>query len=132
MPLLKSVLNPSETVAIGVGIGAVDAFIFSQHLPPMADIRTATPQNDDVDVSRRQATGLCIAVNGFVSLITRDWNVFLIGGIVVVGLSYITAHANSINPATGKMDIGTNTLSPDQTTYPLPDYSADNEEDYAA
>jgi hypothetical protein len=132
MALLTSVLKPSETVAIGVGIGAVDAFIFSQHLPPMADIRTATPQNDDVDTSRRQATGLCIAVNGFVSVITRDWNVFLIGGIVTVGLSYITAHANSVNPATGKMDKGADTLNPGQEAYNLPDYSADTEEDYAA
>ena len=52
MSVLKSVLSPSETVAIGVGIGAVDAFIFSQHLPPVADIRTANPQTDDVDAAR--------------------------------------------------------------------------------
>lgn len=132
MPLLQSVLKPSETVAIGVGIGVVDAFIFERHLPPMADIRTATPQNDDVDAARRQATGLCIAINGFVSLITRDWNVFLIGGVVTVGLSYISAHANSVNPATGKMDAGPETLAPEQQAYPLPDYSGDSEADYAA
>jgi hypothetical protein len=132
MAILKSVLNPSETVAIGVGIGAVDAFIFAQHLPPVADIRTANPQNDDVDAARRQATGLCIAVNGFVSLITRDWNVFLIGGIVTVGMSYITAHANSVNPATGKMDGSAPSIAPEGQAYPLPDYSEDTETDYQA
>jgi hypothetical protein len=132
MAILKSVLAPSETVAVGVGIGAVDAFIFGQHLPPNADIRTANPHNDDVDAARRQATGLCIAVNGFVSLITRDWNVFLIGGIVTVGLSYLSMHANAVNPATGKMEGGSPSLNPEQQAYPLPDYSGDTEDDYQA
>lgn len=131
MPKLTSVLDPSQTVAIGVGIGVVDAFIFERHLPPNADIRTAQPHNDDVDAARRQATGMCIAVNGFVSLITRDWNVFLIGGIVTVGLSYLAAHANALDPATGKMAGGTPSLNPEQQAYPLPDYSGDTEQDVA-
>lgn len=126
--MLKSILKPSETIAVGVGIGAVDVFIFTQHLPAMADIRTAQPHNTDVDASRRQATGLCIAVNGFVSLISRDWNVFLIGGIVTVGLSYLATHANALDPATGKMAGGTPSLGGDDLqAYPLPDYSEDSE-----
>jgi hypothetical protein len=127
--MLKSILNPSQSVAIGVGIGVVDAFIFQQHLPPMADIRTATPQNTDVDAARRQATGMCIAVNGLVSVMTRDWNVFLIGGVVTVGLSYLTAHANAVNPQTGKMEGSSPSINPDQATYNLPDYSGDQEYD---
>lgn len=128
--MLKSILNPSQSVAIGVGIGVVDAFIFQQHLPPMADIRTATPQNTDVDAARRQATGMCIAINGLVSVMTRDWNVFLIGGVVTVGLSYLTAHANAVNPQTGKMEGGSApSINPDQATYNLPDYSGDQEYD---
>jgi hypothetical protein len=134
MPGLKSILNPSQSVAIGVGIGAVDVFVFQQHLPPMADVRTANPHNDDVDAARRQATGLCIAINGLVSVMTRDWNVFLIGGVVTVGLSYLTVHANALNPVTGKLDAGGAggaSINPEEAAYNLPDYSADTEQDAA-
>ena len=125
----KSILNPSQAVATGIGIGVVDIFIFERHLPPMADIRTATPNNTDVDSTRRQATGMCIAVNGLVSLMTRDWNVFLIGGVVTVGLSFLTVHANAVNPQTGKMEGGSaGSINPDQAVYNLPDYSGDTEE----
>jgi hypothetical protein len=107
-----SILNPSQSVGVGIGIGAVDLLIFSMHLPPIADIRTASPTNSknpgkpgnpDIESSRRQAVIYCTGVNGLISLITRDWNVFLIGGIVTVAMSYISAHANAINPLTGKM-----------------------------
>lgn len=107
-----SILNPSQSVGVGIGIGAVDLLIFSMHLPPIADIRTASPTNPknpgkpgnpDIESSRRSAVLYCTGVNGLISLVTRDWNVFLIGGIVTVAMSYISAHANAINPQTGKM-----------------------------
>ena len=120
--MFKSILNPSQSVATGVGIGVVDLFVFNQHLPPMADIRTAQPHNTDVDAARRQATGMCIAVNGLVSLMTRDWNVFLIGGVVTVGMSYLAVHANALNPQTGKLDVGAPMLNAEATVYSMPDY----------
>jgi len=99
-------------VGVGIGIAAVDLLIFQMHLPPITDIRTASPTNHknpakpgnpDVESARRQAVVYCVGVNGLISLITRDWNVFLIGGIATVAMSYISAHANAINPQTGKM-----------------------------
>lgn len=121
-----SILNPSQSVGVGIGIGAVDLLIFSMHLPPIADIRTASPTNPnnpgkpgnpDIESSRRQAVVYCTGVNGLISLITRDWNVFLIGGMVTVAMSYISAHANAVNPLTGKMaggpaSLGSDTVDP--------------------
>jgi hypothetical protein len=123
--MLKSILKPSESVAVGIGIGVVDAFIFQHAVPNLADIRTAAPQNTDVDTARRQATAECIAVNGLVSLMTRDWNVFLIGGVITVGLSYFTVHANAVYPQSGTMSApGEAPVNTDAAAqYPLPDYS---------
>ena len=126
--MLKSILSPQHSVAVGVAIGAVDVFIFNQHIPNFADIRSAQPLNDDVDAGRRQATIMCTAVNGLVSLMTRDWNVFLIGGIVTVGLSWFAAHANAVNPQTGKLNApGGESIAPDMNSYPMPDYSSGSE-----
>lgn len=129
-----SILNPSQSVGVGIGIAAVDLLVFSQHVPSIADVRTASPNNPnkpgkpgnpDVESARRQAVIYCVGINGFISLITRDWNVFLIGGIATVAMSYITAHANAINPATGKMAGMPATLGGsgvDTTAFALPDY----------
>ena len=119
-----SILNPSQSVGVGIGIGAVDLLIFSQHVPSIADVRTARPQNKDVESSRRMAVIYCVGVNGFISLITRDWNVFLIGGAVTVAMSYIVAHANEINPETGKMQGSPVTsVAPEMAQWAVPDYA---------
>jgi hypothetical protein len=122
--MLKSILKPEHAVAVGIGIGAVDLLIFERLTPGVADIRTAHPKNADVETTRRQAVIYCVGVNGLVSLMTRDWNVFLIGGIVTISLSYLIAHANEVNPATGKMAGSVQgSLAPDMEGFALEDYS---------
>jgi len=128
MPGLKSVLNPTESVAVGVGIGAVDLLIFDHFVPSITDIRSAQPQNDDVETARRQATLACVGVNGLISLMTRDWNVFLIGGMVTAAMSWFIVHANHVHPDTGSMKTpGENAQASNMNMYPLPDYSMQSE-----
>ena len=125
---LKTVLKPEHTVAVGVGISAVDLLIFTHMVPGLADIRTARPKNADVETVRRQAVITCVGFNGFVSLITRDWNVFLIGGITTIAMSYLIAHANEINPETGKMAGPTEaSIDTGAEGYALQDYSMQQE-----
>jgi hypothetical protein len=120
--MFKTILNPSQSVAIGVGMGALDLWIFNQHLPATADIRTAPPGNTDVETSRRQATIMAVGVNGLVSVMTRDWNVFLIGGAVTAAMSILIAHANAVHPSTGTMKAPGEQTTASQNTYPLADY----------
>src|ERR1700677_3292222 len=117
-------LNPSQSTAIGIGMGALDFLIFSQHLPATADIRTAPAGNDDVETARRQATIMAVGINGLVSVMTRDWNVFIIGGAVTAAMSILIAHANAVHPATGTMKApGEQQSAAMQTAYPMPDYA---------
>jgi len=122
--MLKSILRPEHAVAVGIGISAVDLLIFDKMTPGVADIRTAHPQNKDVETTRKQAVIYCVGVNGFVSLITRDWNVFLIGGITTIAMSYLIAHANAVNPATGKMAGAVEqSIAPGMEGFAMEDYS---------
>jgi len=115
-------------VGVGIGIGAVDLLIFDRMIPGIADIRTARPKNADIETVRKQATIYCVGVNGFISLITRDWNVFLIGGMVTIAMSYLVAHANEVNPDTGKMAGHAETsLAPEMEGFALEDYSMQQE-----
>lgn len=124
---LKSILRPDSSIQLGVLIGIVDVFIYSKSVPSLADVRTADPHNEDVETARKHAAWATIAFNSFVSMVTRDWNVFLTGGIVVIALDFMTKHANGVNPATKKLDQGAGNTDvagqADMNTYPLPDYS---------
>jgi hypothetical protein len=124
MALPKSILNPSQSVAVGVGISALDLLIFSHFVPSLTDVRSANPQNGDVETARRQATLYCVGINGLVSLMTRDWNVFLIGGMTTAAMSWLVVHANTVHPQTGTMKSpGEAAQSSNENMYPLPDYS---------
>lgn len=127
MPLMKSILKPEHSVAVGVGVGAVDLLVFNSMLPNTSDVRRAQPQNNDVESERRKAVIYCVGINGFVSLITRDWTVFLIGGIVTIGMSYVFAHANEVNPATGKMTSTDMTIDNTMADFALPSYDMSQE-----
>lgn len=108
-------------VTVGVLTGIVDVMIWQHFVPGHADIRTAEPFNSDIESAERKAlfigSGVTLVMAGF----TRSAQVFAIGGMVLVALSFATKHANAVNPNTGKMDAHTQVES---TSYPMPDYSA--------
>lgn len=123
MPGLRSILSPSQAVAVGIGVGALDLWLFSTHLPVLADIRTAPAGNTDVETTRRQATIECVGINGLVSVMTGSWDVFLIGGAITAAMSWLVAHANAVHPETGTMKApGEDSASSLSTSYPLADY----------
>jgi hypothetical protein len=125
MPFFNSILKPSDSVQIGVLTGVVDVLVYQHFLPTVADVRTATPNNGDVETARRQAAITALGVNSLVALMTRDWNVFLIGGLVIASIDLVYKHANAVHPQTGRMTApGETTISPDlSAAYPMPDYS---------
>jgi hypothetical protein len=127
---LKSVLKPDSSVMVGLAEAAAVYVIYQSALPNHADIRTAPPNDTTVESSRKGAAWKSAAVLGFVFLLTQDVNSFLIGGLALGGIDYMTKHSNGINPATGKLAGAAITtpaeVSPNATAYPMPDYQAPN------
>jgi hypothetical protein len=68
------------------------------------------------------------AVLGFIFLLTRDRNSFLIGGAMLTAVDITVKHANAIHPDTGKLsdDLGTSVSPELADAYPLPDYSVED------
>lgn len=108
-------------LTVGILVGAVDVLIWRHFVPNVADIRTATQFNGDIESAERTAlmvgTGFTLLTAGF----ARSAKVFAIGGIILAGLDFATKHANAVNPNTGKMEAA---QSAESTSYPMPDYSA--------
>src|SRR6266568_4500768 len=100
---LRSVLKPDGSVMAGLAEAAAVYVVYQSALPNHADIRSAPAHNTDIESARKAAAWKSAAVLGFVFLITRDLNSFLIGGLALGGIDYMTKHANGVNPGTGRL-----------------------------
>lgn len=124
-----AIIKPPESITIGLAEVAAVYVIYQNALPNHADIRSAPPHNTDIEAARKKAAWTSAAVIGFVYLLSRDLNSFLLGGLALGGIDFLTKHANGVSPATGKLDIpGGAVISPaaagsNATAFPMPDYA---------
>ncbi|MCW2899983.1 MAG: hypothetical protein JWO67_2248 [Streptosporangiaceae bacterium] len=126
---LKSVLKPDSAVMVGLAEAAAVYVIYNSALPSHADIRSAPPHDQTIESSRKAAAYKSAAVLGFIFLLTRDLNSFLIGGLALGGIDYMAKHSNGVNPATGKLadaagsSITGVAVESNDTAFPMSDYS---------
>jgi zinc transporter ZupT len=123
--LPRSILNPNTSVMIGIANGALIVSIYDKTVPSVASVRVADPHDQDIESARKHAAWASAGVLGFVYLLTRDKNSFLIGGLVLAGVDIMVKHANGMNPQTGSLDSNDDeSIDPSLANdYPLPDYS---------
>lgn len=95
-------LKPETSLMVGLATAAVVYGVYTQATPPIADIRTTVQNNGDMTAANKSAAWLSAAVVAGISLIAKDPTVFIIGGAMVVGMSWWTEHANAVNPDSGK------------------------------
>lgn len=133
MATIKSVLKPPESVGVGLAEVAAVYMIYQTALPNHADIRSAPAHNTDIEAARKKAALASGAVLGFVYLLTRDLNSFLIGGLALGAIDLMTKHSNGVSPATGKLAVAPGSSiaaapvagapTDNSAAYPMPDYT---------
>lgn len=123
--LPNSILKPDTSVMLGVANGALIASIYDKTIPSVASVRVADSHDVDIEAARKHAAWASAGVLGFMYLLTRDRNSFLIGGLVLASVDLIVKHANGMNPMTGTLDTNdSESIDPSLTNdYSLPDYS---------
>lgn len=137
MASLKSVLKPPESITIGLAEAAAVYVIYQSALPNHADIRSAPAHNTDIEAARKKAAWKSAAVLGFIFLISRDVNSFLIGGLALGGVDFMAKHSNGVNPMTGKLSTAPaaggaiSAAGDNSAAYPMPDYADSTDLSYA-
>jgi hypothetical protein len=94
-------LKPEISIPIALTTGAVVIAVHQMAAPSIADVRTIDPSNRDVNAAERQATWFSLGIVGGISLITKDINVFIIGGTIAVVSAWWKRYSNAFNPGTG-------------------------------
>lgn len=99
-------LTPDGKLGLGLTSGVLVYGIFQMQMPTATDIRMAESGQADVQSAERGATWMSAAVVSGIALVSKSPEVFVIGGLLTVGLAWMYRHADMVNPIT-KRAVGT-------------------------
>ena len=94
-------LKAETSLTVGLATAAVVYSVYSNALPTVADIRVGEPGDEHIARAEKLAAWTAAGVVAGVALIAKDPTVFVMGGSMVVALSWWHQHANMVNPLTG-------------------------------
>lgn len=90
---------------MGLATGVMVWGVYDRSLPDAATMGATDAMDVHIESGRKKAAWTAAAVVGAVTLLTRDRNVFILGGGVLVLLDLHARHANAVNADTGKLDL---------------------------
>ncbi len=100
---IKSILKPEGSVLLGGVTVLMVLALYGKTLPNTAMMHATAANDVNLEAGRKKATITAEALLGTISLITRDANVFILGGLTIIALDWHTRHANSTSPTTGEL-----------------------------
>lgn len=99
-------LKPEASIGTGLAVAGVVYAIHSNFTPTQADIQGLPAGNKDIDGAEKKATWFSIGVVSGISLLAKDPTVFVIGSVMVVGMAFLTRHANWTESTAGPVSAG--------------------------
>jgi hypothetical protein len=88
-------LKPNENLMLAAAVGAVVYGTYNIALPTIADTRGLPGNTPDVDKAEKTATWASVAVVSGISLLAKSPEVFVVGGLMTIGLAWTYKHASA-------------------------------------
>lgn len=98
-----SILKPQGSVTMGIATGILVYAIYDRSLPDAATMGATKPYDVNIEQGRQKAGYTAAAALAAVTLLTKDVNVFILGGMVLIALDIHARTANATAPDTGKL-----------------------------
>lgn len=116
MPELKSILKPQDSIVSGLATVGVVYGIYAVSLPNHATMHATNPYDNNLESGRKKFVTTAIAVVGAITLLTKDVNIFILGGAATIILDTHAKHAMATSPDTGEIVSKTANVAPVQPT----------------
>jgi hypothetical protein len=100
---ITSILKPDGSIALGLATGILVYAVYDHSLPTTAVVHATDAGDMNIEASRKKAAWMSAGVVSAVTLLTKDVNILILGGVVLFGLDFHTRHANASNPETGDL-----------------------------
>jgi hypothetical protein len=110
MPI-KSVLKPEGSIIMGAATAIMVYAVYDRSLPDASTMHATAPYDINLEAGRKKAVWTSAALLSAVSLLTRDVNVFILGGATLIALDIHARTAIVSAPDTGQL-VSPGTVSP--------------------
>jgi hypothetical protein len=94
-------LKPEMSVAAGLATAALVFGIYQNVTPTIADIRASQPHDDTIASTERMASWTAASAVAGISLISKDPTIFILGSAMIVAMSWMHRHANTVSASIG-------------------------------
>lgn len=98
-----SILKPEGSMTLGLATAALVYGVYSFSLPSTAVMHASDPHDRNIDAGRKKAAWTSVIAVAGISLITKDKNIFILGGAMVAALDWHARLANASHPETGEL-----------------------------
>lgn len=105
-------LKPADSISISLTTAIGVAAIYGMDVGPVADVHATAPGSGPVNASIKKAGIKAWALVAVVTLFTRDLNVALTGGAMVLAEHVMYLHAEMASPANGQIQPKPGAYSP--------------------
>jgi hypothetical protein len=99
----KSILEPQGSVVSGIATAILVYAIYDQALPDAATMHATDANDINIEAGRKKATWTSAGILAAITLLTKDVNIFILGGVTLFALDFHARHANASNPQTGNL-----------------------------
>lgn len=101
--MFKSILRPEGSIGFGIATMVLTAMIYDRSLPSAAVMHSTDAGDINIDAARKKATQASAAAIAAITLLTKDVNILILGGVTLFALDMHARHANATNPQTGDL-----------------------------
>lgn len=100
---ITSILKPDGSIAIGLATAVMVVAVYDRALPNAATMHATDANDSNIEAGRKKAVYTSAGILAAVTLLTKDVNVFILGGVVLFALDFHARHANASNPVTQQL-----------------------------
>lgn len=99
----KSILKPEASTMAGIATVAAVAGVYQLALGPISQAQATDANHPVLESSRKKAGISALVLVSGLFLITKDFNLAILGGATIIGLEVIYRHGIMAHPMSGRM-----------------------------
>lgn len=96
-------LKPDISIPAALATGTLVYVIYERGMPKGVDMRATDVGNDMLESTRKQNAWMAAATVAGISLIAKDPVIFIVGGVMVIAIDWVTRANIWANPSTNKV-----------------------------
>lgn len=93
--------KPEVSLGLGLGVATLVIGVHASRLPDAASQRVGEPGDVNLEAVRRQNSWIAAGIVSGVSLLAKDPTIFIMGGLTIVAIDWVTRINNWNDPVSG-------------------------------